>query len=268
MFQKIYKIFGDLESRLLATGPDLLAALGILIIGVAAAFLIKKVSFWLVKKIHGSKNGRLASWVNSGQLNAFATVLSRLMFWTTIVIFVVLSTEIFGVNVTGEWVKLLANYVPNVLASLIILIAGFMFANILKDFVRKTAIAAGLDNSKGISIVSYIVVCSIVVLVAIRQIGIDVGFLTSVILVVMTCILLSGAISFGLGSAPMVTNILSTFYLRKNLNVGHYIESQDYSGKVSAISATAVILQSAEGVQVIPSRKLYEAGFKIKHVSD
>jgi hypothetical protein len=261
-FDKMWTLF---INKLSVFGPDFIASLAILLVGIVAAFLLKKLAFWAVNKLHSTGKGAFGRLVSPGLLNKFAHLSSRLIFWVTIFAFLILTAEMFGVDVLDEWVKLLAKYIPNVLGGIVILVMGLVVSGVAKDFVQRTTEAAGLANTRTLSVVVYATISSITVLVAIKQVGLDVGFLTSVILVVVSCFLLGGTISFGIGSAPVVTNILSTYYVRKELKVGQNLEGSDFLGKVINISATSVILQTADGTQVIPSRRLVDGGFKIKN---
>ncbi|WP_132325152.1 mechanosensitive ion channel family protein [Pseudobacteriovorax antillogorgiicola] len=115
--------------------------------------------------------------------------------------------QLFGVDIFQEWMKILANFIPNLFGAVLILISGFLSAKFLRDFLRRTSVAAGLEIANSLPTIAYVSTCAITVLVSIKQVGIDVEFLTSIILIVLFCTLLSGAISFGMGSAAIVTTM-------------------------------------------------------------
>jgi len=254
--------------RVAAIGPDLLVAILFLIGGVLVAFATKKLALSGIKRFYSGRLKGNAAWVSAQQFNWLAMICSRLIFWITIGVFIALTAEILGINVFEDWLKAIGNYVPNILAGILILITGFLLSRVFKDFLQKTLVAAGIRGAKNIALTGYVVSIAIVILMSVNQVGINLEFLTSIILVTVSSFLLCGAISFGFGSAPIVTNIISTYYLRKILKIGQNIENDSFSGRVIEINATSVHLQTENGLEVVPSSKLDKIGYRIKNVSN
>jgi len=249
-----------------AVGPDLIIAIIFLVIGILIAFFTKKIAILAIKQIHPDKHNSASGWISIKQFNFLVNVISKTTFWATIIVFIALTAEVLGINLFEDWFKAFGNYVPNIIAAILILVSGEVFSNYLKDFLNRSLNSAGVESAKNIAVAGYVISLSVVLLVSINQVGIDLGFLTSIILLLVACFLLCGAISFGLGSAPIVTNILSTYYLRRTLKIGQNIQCIEISGRIVEINATSIQLQTPDGLEIIPTKILNSSGYRIKNV--
>jgi hypothetical protein len=261
---KINDLLEKAESLFSKFGPDLVAAFFLLILGLAAAFVTKKASRWAVRKLAHSSSPFFSEFIDRKYFDAFGKGIARVTFWTTIFVFLILTAEIFGTNIIDQWLKMATQYLPSLFGGVVILFLGFVIATFGREFLRRSAKGIGLKGSNIIASLFYAVAFFVTLLMAVNQIGIDIEFLTSVILVVIACALLGCALSFGIGSAPIVTNILSTHYVKKDVEIGQHIEFCGHVGKVVDITATSVIILTKEGKVVFPSKKLNDLEFEIK----
>ena len=91
------------------------------------------------------------------------------------------------------------------------------------------------------------------VLVAVSQAGLNVSFLTSILLLVLGSGLLGGVLTFALGARATVANILACHYLQKTYKVGHRVRAGGFEGEIVEITATAVVLEAEEGRVSVPA---------------
>ena len=254
-----------LLTRAQELSADVFLAILLLLAGVVAAFGTKGLAFSVVRRIQSGAWGS-NGWMmgSASQLNRVAVAFSRVIFWATILVFFALMAEILGINVVNAWLETFGRYLPNLLAGLLIFISGFIVSGFLREFFLRALVAAGISKARGIATFGYWISITISLLLSINQIGVDIQFLTSILLVAIGSFMLCGAISFGMGSAPLATTILSTFYLRKGLKVGQVIEAHGVSGRVMAILATSVQIQTREGVVVLPTEMLTKNIYRIK----
>ncbi|HTU59917.1 MAG TPA: hypothetical protein VMF89_15805, partial [Polyangiales bacterium] len=91
-------------------------------------------------------------------------------------------------------------------------------------------------------------------LVAIEQLGIDISFLKSTLLIVLGGLLTGAAIAFGVGGRDLVANILSAHYVHRLYQVGQTVRVDGVEGRIVRIAETSVILECAEGDVSIPAR--------------
>jgi small-conductance mechanosensitive channel len=259
------ELIPGMTKSLVEITPDLLSAFVVFFCGALVAIFFRKSVFYVVSRMSKSSNDRLARLAKSRYTHSFATTVAKLLFWSALIISASMILQIFGVAVFDEWMKKATTFIPSLLAAVFILVTGFMIARILRDLLSETNILVGFGVKRQMPTILYYVVSALSVLIALQQLGIEIGLLTSSILVVLLCLLGGGAISFGIGSAPIVTDILSSYYLRKRIKVGQHISNNDFSGTVIDIAGTCVLIRSESGVQSIPARQLNSTSFTVSH---
>ena len=245
---------------------EIIFAFSILIIGTFSAFLIRKISFYFLKRKTKSEESVLLKFFNADQLYNIVNIVSRLLFWATIVISLTLTLAPFGLNPLSNLGKELFSYIPKIFGSLLILFSGIILANATKHFLNHTKSEKFYFLSKQNPNLVYSIIMLITLIIATKQIGVDIEFLTSFILVFLACLLLAGSLSFGIGSSSIVANILATYYLKKVIKIGSNIEGVGYSGRVIEINSTNVLIQAKDGIDVFPSKTLMTTSFRIKNV--
>lgn len=262
--EKLNHFWRQLYLKLQNTLPELLVAGIVFAIGVGLAVVCKRATISLFSRYQTRSILQKVLKTEGDQLTWLTKVTSRLIFWTIVFLFATISAEILGVNLIEDWLRAIGRYIPNLLASILILVLGLVFAGLVKDFLQKSLQAAGVYAAATFAMVVHVLVVFVIVLVAINQIGIDIHFLTSILLIFLAALVVCAALSFGLGSAPIVTNILAIFYIRRDLKVGESIQIDNTSGRVVEISAISVHIQTDNGLEIIPASKLNSRGYRIK----
>ncbi len=248
--------------------PDLLLALLVMVLGIGVAYWFKKAVLIIVGKLAATSNYQVARIAKSKYIYSFAEKISKLVFWAALTIAISMIFQILGIRVFEEWIKKITIFIPNLLGAFITLLTGFMLAKLTRDLLRESTSIAELEIKRSVPAIVYYSICAVSILISVEQLGIEIQFLTSSILVVLVCLLAGGTLSFGIGSAPIVTNLLSTFYLKKRIKVGQHITSSDISGTVVDIGTTCVFLKNTDGVHSIPSRLLNEQRITIQYGRD
>ena len=172
--------------------PNLALAGSTLLLGVLIAFALKRLTWLCVNKIASSTSTRLPAWVPSLRSQRLADSVARGIFWLTILIFVVLSSEIFGFDVVDHWVRLAAAYLPKIIGAFAVLITGILISRIVRDVISRSGKTAGIDAAPRFGVICYVVGVSVTVLITIKQVGIEIEFLTTGVLVVLACLLAGG----------------------------------------------------------------------------
>ena len=245
---------------------EIIFAFTILIAGTFSAFLIRKISFHLLKRKTKSEENFLLKFFNADQLYSITNIVSRLLFWATIVVSLTLTLAPFGLNPLSNLGKELLSYLPQIFGSLLILFFGIILANAIKHFLNNIKSEKFYFIPKKNSQLVSSIIMLITLIIATKQIGVDIEFLTSFLLVFLACLLLAGTLSFGIGSSSVVANILATYYLKKVIKIGSNIEGLGYSGRVIEINSTNVLIQAKDGIDVFPSKTLMTTSFRIKNV--
>ena len=63
------------------------------------------------------------------------------------------------------------------------------------------------------------------------------------------------ALAFGLGSGPIVSNIMASYYAAKAYRIGDVVRVAGVEGTVREINPTSIVLDAADGEVHLPARK-------------
>lgn len=123
--------------------PHFLAMIVILVVGVLSAWGIRVVVFRLLKTIKFDQMcGRMGfseTLSMSGVTEGPAQWVSRIMFWSILLIFLMFGLQALNLSPVDQFVSQVFAYLPHLLVAMVILIVGFLLGNF---FGRATLIAA------------------------------------------------------------------------------------------------------------------------------
>lgn len=254
-YQDLSTSVADLFSRTAAAVtdhlPGVIGALILLLIGWLAARLLRTISVRLVRL-----GRRAASRVSrrADPLNERAErLVGSLVFWLVMLLFLTAATHAMGLTVFTNWLDRVMSYLPTFLAGLLIIVAGIMAGALARDLIA----AAGPGGAPQRSLLARLAQGAIVLTAVVTgadQIGIDVTFLMIIAAVVAAALLGGIALAVSLGARTFVGNLFGARNLRQLYSVGQYIRVGEFEGRVLEITATTVILETADGRVHLPAR--------------
>lgn len=261
--EKFAHTLEQLRTTIVETTPQIALALTLLAGGLLLAVLVKFVTRRLVMGVSaalkrlggkGPAPGMEREMLNRPADHRIANIAAAILFWTVIVITVAAVTHALDLPVISTWVSGLAKYVPRFVIAALILVAGMLLGSILQHLVAATTRSAGLRYGTVLGRLVYGMTLIVTVFVAVTQIGIDVSFLENLIYVVVATVLGGAALAFALGAKGPVTDILESYYLQQSFKVGQTLRFKGIQGRIIELTATNVIVETAEGKVVIPAR--------------
>ncbi|WP_321326124.1 mechanosensitive ion channel family protein [Thiomicrorhabdus sp.] len=259
---RIQFTWGDAYNNFLMALPDVLIAFSILLIGYLLAVFVQKLSFKLFKKLKfdcAAERIQLDKKLLAvGIKQTPSTLLAGLFFWLIVLFTFITAAEYAGLTGFVDTLNKVAMYIPNVMAALIILVAGLFIAHFIRN-----ALNSALKNfipaaSQLISSFIYGVLVVIIVLTVLEQLAFDTQLIQMIILVAFTGITLAIALAIGIGSAPQLKKILSSYYLKEHINVEDTITVQGQTGTVIKINGSSTEIKTSEGIVVIPNDQLLD----------
>lgn len=251
--------FGDsaglLLQRLTVYLPSILAALAVLLVGWLLARMLKALTIRLMAGADRLWH-RLA--VEGGLPETAARrparrVVANLVFWLVMLFFITAAADILGIAVFADWLSQLVAYLPTLIAGALILLGGALMANLSRDLSQAAAESAGLSQGELIGRAVQIAILSVAVLIGAEQIGIQVSFLASLFIVLVSALFGGAALAFGFGARGFVRNLIAARTLRQQYQVGQRLRLSEFEGTLLEITPTAVILETAEGECSIPA---------------
>lgn len=250
--------WASMRADLVAYLPNLGIAAALLVAGLAAAWVARAVVRRVVLLVDrlAPRVGLRSSLRRVGLERPAGEILAALLFWLILLLFVSSALDVLGLPVLSIWVQAVAQYLPRVLAGLLIGLAGIVAGVFLRDAASAAAHAAGLTYGTVIGRLLQMTVLVVSALVAIDQIGINIAVVSQFLVVLLASAFLGAAIAFGLGARIIVSNILACHYLRQSIRVGHRVKMGQEEGEVDEITPTSIVLLK-DGSRVIVPAKLF-----------
>ncbi|MGB3586871.1 MAG: hypothetical protein WBA23_10040 [Tunicatimonas sp.] len=258
MKQDIYVYLENLLSGASEFLPRLLIALSVLLLGYLLGRLIEGGVRRLILYLNSRVNRGLQRSTLNVDLRGTATFISTLFFWIAIVVSLLIGLQILGLTLSGVWLDRIIEYVPNLIAAIVIALAGITLSRLLAKLIRKAALRTGSSSGKYLSNLVKYLILFITLVVAVDQIGIDIVFLKDLFVVLLAFLLFGASFSFGLGAKTSVSNILGAYYFRKSHQLGTRIRLEDIEGTIVKITDHAVSLETKVGLVVVPAKRFNE----------
>jgi len=240
-----------------AYGPRFIQVVLVMGIHIGVAFLIRYFSFRVIRKALKWMSRRDGREHADGFGNTARTV-SQALFWLVILFGLTGAMEYMGLPVLSLWFEHINRVLPNWIAAFFIVLLAWIGGNFLRDAVNSSARSAGMARPEWAGRYVRLAVLSVGLVLAVSQVGLNVAFLTYLILVLLGTSLLGASLAFGLGAAPFVRSILAGHYIQKQYRVGDWIEIGNKRGRILRMMPHAVILETETGTVTIPSHKFQE----------
>lgn len=258
LFEPVRRTAGGMLDAL-GLPRDVALALIVLALGMAAALIVAR----LARKLIGKATALLAS---RGHVSAaaqgserVAAAVGRTLYWIVVVIAVMAATEMLGLPVVTAWLSGVASYLPRVAAAVMIAALGTIGGRAARYMVATAANTAQLPAAQRLGQLAQMAIVIATALIAIEQLGIEISFLKTALLLVLAALLGGAALAFGLGGQHLVANILAAYYVQKLYQVGQTVRLDGLEGRITRITETAVIIDSKDGEVAVPARQIAES---------
>lgn len=194
--------------------PRLAAALGILMAGFAIAKMIERGTDLGLHKIGFDRwmreGGVTEALERAGTRLDPSSALAKLVFWTVMVLVIVLSAIPLRIEAVSTIFPVLFAYIPNVIAAVIVLVLGILLGEFVKDLVL--ASAGGLAGATTLARSAKAAVILLAVFMALEQLNIAEDIVLVFFIAVVGAAALATGIAFGLGGREVAAEITRNWY--------------------------------------------------------
>ena len=226
-----------------------------LVVGFLLALLARRLTQTLIRR-GGQWLGGVTRGETPPNTARIQSLLGAIVYWTTLLFFVMAATETLGLPVFTSWLAQVANYVPRMIASILIIALGTLAARIGRQLVNKAARTARAPGAERMGRAAEVALLVATGLVALEQLGIEISFLKTTLLILLAAIVGGASIAFGLGGRQLVANVLSSHYIQKTYQAGQTIRFQGIQGRIIRITEIAVVVETLDGEVVVPASQL------------
>ena len=196
--------------------------------------------------------------VRLGLPQTVSTFIGTVVFWVVFLLFLTAAVEVLGLDVLSLLLISFAAYLPSFLSAVLVLFAGLLAGALVRGLVGEVASSVGLSYAFPLGRVSQVAVVLIAAVTSASQLGIDTGPLTLMVTVTGGVLLAGAALAFALGAGPVASNVIAAHYVMQAYRVGDTVQIGTTTGRIIEITQTAVMIESTEGLVLIPARKFSE----------
>ena len=239
------------------SGYPELTAIAVLIVGFVAA----RLASMAVGRLMAALDRYLArtSTTDTGALTPRTIRVTRaIVFWAVLIFSVAVALKFLDSTAGLQGVgTLVIVFLPQILIAVAIIVAGHLLG------LLASSVLAGVTDEEAEDAVGprilYGVVVAIAIVVALQHIGINITFVTRLILVIVAVVGGGLMLAFALGAQRHVANLLARRELAR-LEIGEKIRVGNIEGTIVEIHSTAVDVATDKGIASIPSSQIAEIG--------
>ncbi|MEQ9307975.1 MAG: hypothetical protein RLN90_00870 [Balneolaceae bacterium] len=255
--QSSFIAFGE---KMVDVLPNILGAILLLVIGWIVARGVSFVVRKLLKTLRFDDLGEKL--IESSAINAKflsikpSTLIGKFVYWIILLLFFISASDTLGWSAVSESIGNLINYLPQLFSALVIFVLGLYIASFARNVLKTTFNSFGLVGGNILSEIVFYIILIIIGTTATDQAGIDTTIITANITIIFGGFLLAFAISFGYSSREILTNILSSHYVKNNFEEGQKVEVDGVTGTIKSIDSLQVTIQTSTGDVLLPTKTL------------
>jgi len=196
--------------------PRLAAAIGILMVGFLLAKMVERGTDAGLHRIGFDRwmreGGVTEALERAGTTLDPSTVLAKLVFWTVMLLVIILAGNALGVAAVSVLFAELLAYIPDVIAAVIVLILGILLGEFVKDLVL--ASAGGLAAAPTLARAAKAAIILLASFMALEQLEIAQDIVLVFFIAVVGAAALAAGIAFGLGGREVAAQVTREWYER------------------------------------------------------
>lgn len=241
--------------------PNLMLALVLLFLGYAAAKLVSKLVTTSFDKLGLNnlleKAGVTGVLERAGIKAAPGAFIGKLLFWLTMLFAIKLAASRAQIEDISNIIVAIINFMPNAITAALIMLIGFIVADVIKNTVHSALESAGLDYANTLSKIVFGFIFVLVLTVALAKINIQTELLNATVKIILASLGLALAIALGLGLKEMARSVVSGVYSRDIYKVGTEVEFEGEMMTVAGVGPiTTKLTRRDGGFVIVPNEKL------------
>ena len=257
-FQSVTQILESMSEWIRGGAPQLVAAAAWLLGGWALASVCSS----LVRRIVASVSVRVETRIEergtvlgAGLWRTAPTVIGRGVYWTILLYFATAAIEQLSVPFAAQLLHDLAYFLPKVVLALVLVFAGASLGSLAHQWASDMAANAGIANPGILGRLAQAGILAVALIVSVQQVGVQGSIFVSIATVILASTLGGMALAFGLGSSPVVANLMASHYASKALSVGDLVRVGKTEGTVREVTPTSIVIDVGADRVHLPARK-------------
>lgn len=236
--------------------PSVLGALLLLLVGLLLARILRALTVRAVL-LAETLFVRLSTQAEHGEplrMRRASTVIGAIVFWSAFLVFVTAASHVLELTLFTDGLARLVGYLPTLAAGILIVVAGYLLSRFVADLIVATSHRLEPQQRALLARVVQVTILTGTILVGADQIGVKITFLAIFAAAVAAIVGGGIALAVGFGARDYVANLIGAHYLRQAIAIGQTIETSGHQGRVLEITATSIVLETADGRVNLPAR--------------
>jgi hypothetical protein len=208
----IRKTLSGFEERLAAFGPNLLAMLVILVVGLAVATALRLLLGALLPRLgfdrFAVRSGLGEVMARGGVRKPASAVLAKVLAWATLAGFVLLAIGALDLRIGMDLVSRAFSYLPQLLIAAALLLLGALLAAFVRRSVLIAAVNAGLPSARFLAGGARTALLVLFAAMALEHLGVGRQVLMASFTILFGGVVLALAVAFGLGGRHLAREAL------------------------------------------------------------
>ena len=262
MDKKLLDSFVALGNSIAAAIPKIAIGALLIIVGLIFARLIGAALRTMLIRMRFDSRMKRVGFTKAlrriGLRQRLSVLLPKLAYFLIVFLLAKTASDAFGLTAISNSIGAFFEYLPNILGALLLLILGSTVGQFIGKMATQAAESRGWDSAPSLGKLVSALIIFLAGMMAIGQLKIDTEMVRIVTSIVLGAAALGFGLAFGLGTREVVRNIVTGFYTRKFLAVGHDLTIADQSGKIIAFTPTHTVLNSGGHEILVANAKFLE----------
>ena len=261
----VWAFFQSLVETVGAYLPKVVGAALIILIGWVAAKLLRGLTAKLLRVFGivalGEKVKFNETLKKVGISRSLDQIIGALVYYIVLLVFLVSASEVLGLKVVLDTLNNFIAYLPHVLGAFLILVVALYIAKVIKEAVSSASSSLNFAYVWLVSSFLEVLIVGFGIVMALTELGLDMTVFTANITVIIAGIVLAMALSIGLGSRTIMSNVLARYYISQLYRVGDQVLLVGQKGTIIKITPVSVVLKTEHDEQLyIPHEQIIEEG--------
>ena len=252
---KLREAFIEMGDGAISALPNLVIAVVLLFIGLVMAKVVRSVLTSTFKKINldsiFEKMGLTEIFSKIGLKAGPSSAIPKALYWLLLLVFVKVAADKAGIEEISTLLDQIMAFLPKVLTASIILLIGFIVADMIQNAAFRSLDNIGLEYAGSLSRILFGFIFVLVLTVAFSQLGIETELLNSSVKIILAAIALALALALGLGLKGLAGHIVAGVYARDLYKIGTEIHYDEQPAKVAGVGPLTTKLTRADGSFII-----------------
>jgi small-conductance mechanosensitive channel len=265
----IVQIFQNLLADFASVIPNVLGAL---VVGVVGWILSRMLSSFVMIALKKMQIDKLAEKINDLEMVQkfnmtidLSRVIAKIIYYFMMLIFMVAATEVLGMKAVSDLISDLIAYIPLIISATIVLLVGMFVADLVKGALLNSLESLNISSAKIIANFVFYFIMLNVLMSALQQAKVNTGFIMNNLSIILAGGVLAFSLAYGFASRGVVSNLLSSYYMKGRFQIGMEITIEGHRGEIIDMDGAVITLQTESGKVLIPLGKLINGTVEIHH---